>query len=147
MFIAHPYVIDSTRRPPVSHRYTRTVLKGDNRDELTIDSNITKKKGSPSSHLARVEMSTSVLQKGKAIRILTTYTSLFAHKREFAGVDPRAGQPVSFVRTITEKGDAATKVREEESVPEPEVSDEGREFGKVKVCHPWSRIASTGFPQ
>jgi len=49
-------------------------------------------------------------------------------------VEPRAGQPVSFVRTTTEKGDAATKVREEESVPEPKLTDEGREFGKVKVC-------------
>lgn len=50
-------------------------------------------------------------------------------------MEPRAGQPVSFLRATTEKGDAATKVREEESVPEPELSDEGREFGKVKVCH------------
>lgn len=67
--------------------------------------------------------------------MLTAYPSLFAHKREFSGVEPRAGQPVSFLRATTEKGDAATKVREEESVPEPELSDEGREFGKVKVCH------------
>ena len=40
---------------------------------------------------------------------------------------------MSYTIESTEKGDAAKKVREEASVPEPVLSDEGREFGKVKV--------------
>jgi len=42
----------------------------------------------------------------------------------------------------TEKGDSAKKVREEESVPEPVLSDEGREFGKVKVFAPHTTHAN-----
>jgi len=42
----------------------------------------------------------------------------------------------------TEKGDSAKKVREEESVPEPVLSDEGREFGKVKVFGPHTTHAN-----
>ena len=82
---------------------------------------------------------------------------LFAHKREFGGVEPKVGQGVSYVVEATEKGDAAKKyvrsssepflekllavwswvmcanlnrmsrVREEESIPEMVMSDEGRE--------------------
>ena len=59
--------------------------------------------------------------------------SLFSHKKEFSSVDPYIGQPVSYTIESTIKGDAAKKVREEASVPEPVLSDEGREFGKVKV--------------
>ena len=58
---------------------------------------------------------------------------VFGHKREFRNVEPYVGQPVSFVLENTEKGDTAKKIREEESVPEPILSDEGREFGIVKV--------------
>ena len=58
---------------------------------------------------------------------------VFGHKREFGGVEPYVGQPVSFILENTEKGDTAKKIREEESVPEPILSDEGREFGTVKV--------------
>ncbi|KAL8788505.1 MAG: hypothetical protein Q9195_007282 [Heterodermia aff. obscurata] len=43
---------------------------------------------------------------------------IFAHKREFGGLDPWVGQPVSFIVESTEKGDAAKKVRDEESVPD-----------------------------
>lgn len=60
---------------------------------------------------------------------------VFGHKREFGGIEPYIGQPVSFVLENTEKGDTAKKIREEESVPEPILSDEGREFGTVKVRH------------
>ena len=60
---------------------------------------------------------------------------VFGHKREFGGVEPYVGQPISFVLENTEKGDTAKKIREEESVPEPILSDEGREFGTVKVTH------------
>ena len=58
---------------------------------------------------------------------------VFGHKREFGGFEPYVGQPVSFILETTEKGDTAKKIREEESVPEPILSDEGREFGIVKV--------------
>ena len=58
---------------------------------------------------------------------------VFGHKREFGYVEPYVGQPVSFILINTEKGDTAKKIREEESVPEPILSDEGREFGTVKV--------------
>lgn len=58
---------------------------------------------------------------------------VFGHKREFGGVEPYIGQPVSFIIENTEKGDTAKKIRQEESVPEPILSDEGREFGSVKV--------------
>ena len=58
---------------------------------------------------------------------------VFGHKREFGGVEPYVGQPVSFILENTEKGDTAKKIREEDSVPEPILSDEGREFGTVKV--------------
>lgn len=58
---------------------------------------------------------------------------VFGHKREFGNVEPYVGQPVSFILENTEKGDTAKKIREEESVPEPILSDEGREFGTVKV--------------
>ena len=58
---------------------------------------------------------------------------VFGHKREFGSVEPYVGQPVSFILENTEKGDTAKKIREEESVPEPILSDEGREFGVVKV--------------
>ena len=58
---------------------------------------------------------------------------VFGHKREFGGVVPYVGQPVSFILENTEKGDTAKKIREEDSVPEPILSDEGREFGTVKV--------------
>ena len=58
---------------------------------------------------------------------------VFGHKREFGGVEPYVGQPVSFILENTEKGDTAKKIREEESVPQPILSDEGREFGTVKV--------------
>ena len=38
-------------------------------------------------------------------------TEIFGHKREFAqGVEPRVGQPVSFVYEVTEKGGTAKKV-------------------------------------
>ena len=60
---------------------------------------------------------------------------VFGHKREFGGIEPYVGQPVSFILENTEKGDTAKKIREEESVPEPILSDEGREFGTVKVWH------------
>ena len=60
---------------------------------------------------------------------------VFGHKREFGRVEPYVGQPVSFMLENTEKGDTAKKIREEESVPEPILSDEGREFGTVKVRH------------
>ena len=60
---------------------------------------------------------------------------VFGHKRELGGVEPYVGQPVSFILENTEKGDTAKKIREEESVPEPILSDEGREFGTVKVRH------------
>ena len=43
------------------------------------------------------------------------------------------GQGVSFVVKSGDKGDSAIKVREEESIPEVVLSDEGREFGTVKV--------------
>ena len=60
---------------------------------------------------------------------------VFGHKREFlSNVEPYVGQPVSFILENTEKGDTAKKIREEESVPDPVLSDEGREFGTVKVC-------------
>ena len=58
---------------------------------------------------------------------------VFGHKREFGPLEPYVGQPVSFVLENTEKGDTAKKIREEDSVPEPVLSDEGREFGMVKV--------------
>lgn len=58
---------------------------------------------------------------------------VFGHKREFGGVEPYVGQPVSFILENTEKGDTAKKIRVEDSVPEPILSDEGREFGTVKV--------------
>ena len=58
---------------------------------------------------------------------------VFGHKREFGPLEPYVGQPVSFVLENTEKGDTAKHIREEESVPEPILSDEGREFGTVKV--------------
>ena len=59
---------------------------------------------------------------------------IFGHKREFVGrVEPYVGQPVSFIVENTEKGDTAKKIREEDSVPDPVLSDEGREFGTVKV--------------
>ena len=58
---------------------------------------------------------------------------VFGHKREFGSVAPYVGQPVSFILETNEKGDTAKKIREEESVPEPILSDEGREFGTVKV--------------
>lgn len=58
---------------------------------------------------------------------------VFGHKREFGSLEPYIGQPVSFILETTEKGDTAKKIREEESVPEPILSDEGREFGTVKV--------------
>ena len=58
---------------------------------------------------------------------------VFGHKREFGNVEPYVGQPVSFILENTEKGDTAKKIREEENVPEPILSDEGREFGTVKV--------------
>ncbi|KAK4694889.1 cold shock protein, partial [Lecanoromycetidae sp. Uapishka_2] len=58
---------------------------------------------------------------------------LFAHKKEFGSLDPYPGMPVSFVVESTDKGDAAKKVREEESVPELPISDAGREFGNIKV--------------
>ena len=58
---------------------------------------------------------------------------VFGHKRDFGGVEPYIGQPVSFILENTDKGDTAKKIREEESVPEPVLSDEGREFGTVKV--------------
>ena len=59
--------------------------------------------------------------------------SVFAHKREFnGGVEPSTGLPVSFTVESSDKGDSAKKVREEESVPEMVLSDEGREFGIVK---------------
>ena len=58
---------------------------------------------------------------------------VFGHKREFGGVEPYVGQPVSFILENTEKGDTAKKIREEDSVPEPILSDKGREFGTVKV--------------
>ena len=58
---------------------------------------------------------------------------VFGHKREFGHVEPYVGQPVSFILENTEKGDTAKRIREEESVPEPILSDEGREFGTVKV--------------
>ena len=61
---------------------------------------------------------------------------VFGHKRDFGGVGPYVGQPVSFILENTEKGDTAKKIREEESVPEPILSDEGREFGLVKVSIP-----------
>ena len=48
-------------------------------------------------------------------------------------MEPSVGLPVSYVLEATEKGDSAKKVREEDSVPEPVLSDEGREFGNVKV--------------
>ncbi|KAL6721650.1 hypothetical protein ACLMJK_000754 [Lecanora helva] len=57
---------------------------------------------------------------------------LFSHKKEFGGIVPAVGMPVSYIEETTDKGNAAKKVREEESVPEPKLSDEGREFGKVK---------------
>ncbi|KAL9133124.1 MAG: hypothetical protein Q9175_005695 [Cornicularia normoerica] len=57
---------------------------------------------------------------------------VFGHEREFGVVEPYVGQPVSFILENTEKGDTARIVREEESVPEPILSDEGREFGTVK---------------
>ena len=59
---------------------------------------------------------------------------VFGHKREFGGVEPYVGQPVSFILENTEKGDTAKKIREEDSVPDLILSDEGREFGTVKVC-------------
>ena len=58
---------------------------------------------------------------------------VFGHKREFGGVKPYVGQPVSFILETTEKGDTAKKIRQEDSVPEPILSDMGREFGTVKV--------------
>ncbi|KAF6231745.1 hypothetical protein HO173_010047 [Letharia columbiana] len=57
---------------------------------------------------------------------------VFGHKREFGSVEPYVGQPVSFILENTEKGDTAKKIRKEDSVPEPILSDEGREFGTVK---------------
>lgn len=82
-------------------------------------------------------------------------TEIFGHKREFAkGLEPEVRQPVSFVYEVTEKGGTAKKVlsailkgrvrlicdqiRLEDSVPEIPLSDEGREFGTIKV-----RISST----
>ena len=62
---------------------------------------------------------------------------VFGHKREFNNVEPYVGQPVSFILENTEKGDTAKKIREEESVPELILSDEGREFGTVKVRFPF----------
>ena len=43
------------------------------------------------------------------------------------------GQGVSFIVKSGDKGDSATKVREEENVPQAVLSDEGREFGNLKV--------------
>ncbi|KAL9132630.1 MAG: hypothetical protein Q9175_006194 [Cornicularia normoerica] len=61
-------------------------------------------------------------------------TEIFAHKREFPqGVEPRVGQPVSFVYEITENGGTAKKIREEDNVPNIPYSDEGRDFGTIKV--------------
>ena len=61
------------------------------------------------------------------------HRSVFAHKREFqGGVEPSTGLPVSFIVEPGDKGDSAKKIREEESVPEMVLSDEGREFGTVK---------------
>ena len=57
---------------------------------------------------------------------------LFAHKKEFGTIVPYAGQPVSFLVEATEKGAAAKKIREEESVPELPISDEGRTFGTIR---------------
>ena len=65
---------------------------------------------------------------------------VFGHKREFGGVEPYVGQPVSFILETTEKGDIAKKTRQEDSVPEPILSDEGREFGTVKV---WGVLPSS----
>jgi len=105
-------------------------------DQLTYSSNTTKRKASLSSLLVREGTSTFDPCIRNHTNTLKQVHSLFSHKKEFGGVEPCAGQPVSFVRTATDKGDAATKVRKEESVPEPELTDEGREFGKVKVCEP-----------
>ena len=57
---------------------------------------------------------------------------LFAHKKEFGLIVPYAGQPVSFLVEATEKGAAAKKIREEESVPNLPTSDEGRTFGTIR---------------
>ena len=58
---------------------------------------------------------------------------IFGHKKEFSGVEPSLGQPVSFIVTQTEKGGTAKSIRQEENVPDPILSDVGREFGRVKV--------------
>lgn len=60
-------------------------------------------------------------------------TEIFGHKREFAdGIEPRVGQPVSFVYEVTEKGGTAKKIHEEDGVPPINYSDEGRDFGTIK---------------
>ncbi len=57
---------------------------------------------------------------------------VFGHKRNFGqGVEPVKGMGVSFVLEASEKGDSATNIREEDEVPEIELSDEGREFGTI----------------
>lgn len=66
---------------------------------------------------------------------------VFDHKREFGGIEPYVGQPVSFILENTEKGDTARKIREEESAPEPILSDEGREFGTVKYDAPFFSLS------
>ena len=43
------------------------------------------------------------------------------------------GQGVSFIVKSGDKGDSATKIRQEENVPQAVLSDEGREFGNLKV--------------
>ena len=58
---------------------------------------------------------------------------IFSHKREFPQkVEPYVGQPVSFVYEIAEKGGTVKKIREENSVPDIPLSDEGRDFGTIK---------------
>ena len=91
------------------------------------------------------ETSTSkvVIQRWETLRT-DKRVSLFAHKKEFGGIEPVVGKGVSFVVKSGDKGDSAAKVREEDSVPEAVLSDEGREFGTVKVTEPIQILGDSG---
>lgn len=59
--------------------------------------------------------------------------SIFGHKKEFGGLEPVPGMKVSFVPEDSEKGATAKKIREVEWVPDETLTDEGRDFGTVRV--------------
>jgi len=63
--------------------------------------------------------------------------SIFGHKKEFGSVDPVVGMKVSFLLEDGEKGATSKKIREEDWVPDEILTDEGRDFGTVKVNLLW----------